>query len=145
MTRSDSQIRLAGDVRTFAQNFLNLLSDQQPVERLLSQVVDDGLEMVFPERTLRSHFEFEDWYAVQRRSLSDQSNEIERIDAREEGDRIAAQVVVVSRATEVPDGRRIARRENQEWRLVRDSSDADRLRIERLRVVDSSDIDPSRR
>lgn len=138
MTTFDGHTMLGGTVREFAQNWFDLLSDHEPVALLLPLLADDGLEMVFPERTLRSHDDFADWYAVVGRSFADQSHEIERIDVLGDGEQTDLSVVVIWRATQVSDDARIAVRATQSWRLVRDDSGA--LRIAEYRVLDMKDI-----
>lgn len=45
---------------SFVHEWFDLLSSHAPVEELLPMVSGDALEMVFPERTLRSHADFRD-------------------------------------------------------------------------------------
>jgi hypothetical protein len=139
MTTTDGQNLLSETVSAFARNWFDLLSAHEPVERLLRLVVDDGLEMVFPERTLRGHADFSDWYGVVGRSFADQSHQVERLGVAEDGDRVDVDVVVIWRATQVSDGSKIAVRANQDWRLIR-AHDSGELRIARYRVLDMTDI-----
>lgn len=139
MTTFGGRTRLDGDVRAFAQNWFDLLSDHKPVELLLRLIADDGLEMVFPERTLHGHADFVEWYAVVGHSFVDQSHEIERLDTRAGDEGIDVEVGVIWRATEASGGRHIAVRANQKWLLTRDAHSGEMI-ITRYRVLDMTDI-----
>ncbi len=105
------------DTFAFAQKWFDLLSEHAPVEQLLPFVADAGLEMAFPERTLRSHADFREWYEVVGTAFSDQTHVIEGLKVIGNGNRIDVDVVVVWTATQTSDGTRSASRVDQVWQL----------------------------
>ncbi|MFC0547846.1 nuclear transport factor 2 family protein [Kutzneria chonburiensis] len=107
------------DVATFVQQWYDLLSDHEPVERLLPMVADDGLEMAFPERTLRGHADFRDWYVAVGEAFSDQTHTVELLSSTDNGDTIDIAVTVVWEATNNADDSRSKFRVNQTWQLVK--------------------------
>ncbi|MFI9276208.1 hypothetical protein ACIGXM_36870 [Kitasatospora sp. NPDC052896] len=104
-------------MKRFAQEWFDDLSTHEPVDRLLARVADTDLEMVFPERTLRSHADFVDWYAVVGEAFTDQTHRIEAFRSESHGDRVEVTVTVVWTATLTSDGTRSAFRVNQTWQL----------------------------
>ncbi|MEV7418440.1 hypothetical protein [Streptomyces sp. NPDC089919] len=105
----------------FAQEWFDKLSRHDPVEEMLPFVADAGLDMAFPERTLRSHADFRDWYAVVGEAFADQSHDIERLEFRPAADDVEAvdvAVTVVWRAKNTADGSLTAVRVDQQWRLA---------------------------
>ncbi|RKH12582.1 hypothetical protein D7V97_08065 [Corallococcus sp. CA053C] len=111
-------------VSQFAQAWFDLLSVHAPVERILPMIADRDLEMVFPERTLRSHEDFKDWYVQVGKAYAGQVHVIERIephegpDARGPADGVAVDVTVVWSVTRVADGKRLTLRSRQTWQLM---------------------------
>ncbi|RCG21913.1 nuclear transport factor 2 family protein [Sphaerisporangium album] len=114
-----NQFALDAETAEFARQWFDRLSAHEPVERLLPLVVDRDLEMAFPERTLRSHDDFRDWYAVVGESFTDQTHVVERLDARDDGDTVHVDVQVVWTATSTSDGSRSSFRVTQVWELAK--------------------------
>lgn len=110
---------LTGDVVTaeFVQQWYDLLSTHEPVEKLLALVSDTDLEMVFPPDILRSHDDFRRWYKAVGEANRDQSHTVERLDTRRQGDTVNVDVTVLWQTTQTSDGVRIRRRVQQQWRL----------------------------
>lgn len=106
-------------IEQLARTWFTLLSEHAPVEQLLRRVSEGELEMVFPERTLRSHADFKDWYEQVGELFREQVHVIERLDWREQGVGVAVEVTVIWEATQVADGRRRAFRATQSWLLER--------------------------
>jgi hypothetical protein len=123
-------------VTEFAQEWFDELSQRAPAPALLARVRDEDLEMVFPERTLRSHDDFAAWYRDVGELYSDQTHVIERLVDHDHGDHVDVEVTVVWAAVDRADGRPFAFRVNQEWTLNRDPDG--RLRIRRYRVLDAT-------
>ena len=119
----------------FAQTWFDLLSEHAPVEKLLPYVADEGLEMEFPERTLRSHADFVDWYGAVGEAFAEQSHVLDELSPHEVG----VELTVVWRALQVADGTRLAMRVNQEWQLERTTAAPER-RIVTYRVVDMTPL-----
>lgn len=106
------------EITQFVQEWFDLLSDHEPIERLLSFVSKTDLEMVFPERTLRSHADLREWYATVGETFTDQSHQVEALDVKRRGDTVDIALVVVWKATQSASGERLAVRVNQQWRLT---------------------------
>ena len=49
-------------IRAFATDWYRALDRHDALEDVLPYLIDDGLEMVFPETTSRGHAGFADWY-----------------------------------------------------------------------------------
>ncbi|GAA2318805.1 hypothetical protein OKJ48_31315 [Streptomyces kunmingensis] len=140
MTTAQSPRTAPGqDAATFVQHWYSILSSHEPVEELLAHVVDDGLEMIFPERTLRGHADFRDWYKVVGESFGPQSHIVEKLRTDEHDGLVDIEVTVVWTAKNLPDGQVSALRIEQSWQLVRDPADGT-LRIRTYRV---GDLDPA--
>ena len=50
------------EITDLADRWYKLLDVHAPTEELLSLIIDDGLEMRFPEETARGHAGFRTWY-----------------------------------------------------------------------------------
>lgn len=130
---TDTAERDTAVLRAFAQEWFDALSYRAPVDQLLDFVVDEGLVMVFPERTLRSHADVKDWYAVVGELYGDQSHTIESFTVSPSTQGTEIKVTVVWRARQLTDGERIAVRVNQIWQLTAPDA-AGRSRILDYRV-----------
>jgi hypothetical protein len=106
-------------VGRFVRNWFDLLSRHAPVAQVLPLVIDNGLEMVFPERTLRGHDDFVHWYAGVGASYTDQDHVVEDMRSVGNGDSVDVDLTVVWRAEKAADGSRLAFRVDQSWRLTR--------------------------
>lgn len=106
-------------VEHFAARWFAALNRHDPVEQLLPMVSPSPLEMAFPERTLRSHGDFREWYAAVGESFRDQDHIVEQIVAGDREEGTAVDVTVVWKATQTADGKRLALRATQQWLLTR--------------------------
>jgi ketosteroid isomerase-like protein len=118
MPRDELHPATHGEIRSFVQEWFDLLSDHAPVERLLPFAADDGLRMAFPESTLRSHDDFRDWYDAVGRAYGEQSHEVEHLRTSPCEGGAECAVTVLWRAAQV-DGPPVAVRVEQNWRLNR--------------------------
>ena len=116
------------EIDSFIQIWFQGLDEHIAVERMLPLIAEEGLEMVFPEQTLRSHADFRSWYAMVGESFTDQDHAVEEISSRPKGDGVALDVIVVWRAVHKSDGEGLAMRANQSWLLDRSPETGD-LRI----------------
>ncbi|WP_328537685.1 nuclear transport factor 2 family protein [Streptomyces sp. NBC_00344] len=106
------------ELADFVQEWFDRMSRHDPVGEMLPFVADSDLEMAFPERTLRSHDDFRDWYAVVGEAFADQTHVVEKAVGRAEGDGVAVDVTVVWTAKSVADGTVSSFRVQQKWRLA---------------------------
>ena len=136
---SDDRLQASSEVRGFVHAWFDLLSEHVPVELLLPFLADQGLEMAFPERTLRDHTDFRDWYTAVGLAYARQTHDVERITAREDADGVDLALTVVWRA-EQTDGPPVAVRVDQDWRLVRLPEGS--LRIAGYQVGEMHDVEP---
>jgi hypothetical protein len=104
--------------KSFVHEWFDLLSAHAPVEKLLPMVSAGELEMVFPERTLRSHADFRDWYRVVGLTYADQDHTIEGLEETPAADGLDLAVTVVWQAKQLSDGKRVRVRVHQEWHLM---------------------------
>jgi hypothetical protein len=68
------------DIRKFVEAWYRKLDVHVPMVELLPLLADDGLEMVFPEATVRGHAGFEGWYQRVIRIFFDEVHEVTRVD-----------------------------------------------------------------
>lgn len=126
-------------VEHFAQIWFGMLNRHDPVEQLLPLVSAGELEMAFPERTLRNHTDFREWYAAVGQNFRDQDHTVEKLQISEERDGTGVDVVVVWKAIQTADGARIVMRATQKWLLGR-SENSDSPVIVRYHVVGFEDL-----
>jgi hypothetical protein len=50
------------EIEAFARDWYRMFDEHVPVDEIAPMVVDDGLEYIVPEATLRSRNEFRQWY-----------------------------------------------------------------------------------
>lgn len=129
----DGEDRLVAD---FVSEWFADLSEHVPVDRLLPKLSKAGLEMVFLERTLRSHADFVDWYEEVGTAYVDQTHSVGDIEigkTSDESELIPVNLIVLWARTLSSDGTRKAFRVSQTWRLRR--APEDRLLIVTYHVV----------
>lgn len=108
------------ETRAFVQEWFDRLSAHVEVDALLPMVSSDpDLEIVFPERTLRNHDEFRDWYAGIGRLFSDQTHDVEAVDVQRLDDNTTAVEVTVVWKADRRDGSSVSARASQSWALRR--------------------------
>jgi hypothetical protein len=111
------------EVQDLVDEWFHCLDVHAPVERLRAMLADDGLEMKFPEKTLRSLEEFGQWYDTVTRQYFDEVHTLEPIAVRQEGPDAIASIRVRWEASvwNPPDAKsqRLAYDADQTWRLRR--------------------------
>ncbi|WP_203827805.1 hypothetical protein [Actinoplanes palleronii] len=110
---------LADSVSAFTASWFAGLDRHAPSEELENSLSTTTLEMVFPERTLRSIAEFRDWYTGVCLAYTAEEHTVEQVDITSADDDIEVTVVVLWRATRTSDDTRLAMRARQTWRLAR--------------------------
>jgi hypothetical protein len=82
-------------LRDLAARWYQVLDRHEPVESVLAFLVDDGLEMVFPETTARGHSGFRSWYDAVTHRFFDEVHTLREVTVtRVDGDRAEVRVVV---------------------------------------------------
>lgn len=82
------------EVQQFAKDFYEKLDIHAPMVDILPMVSPDGLEMKFPEATLRSLADFESWYQRVIRIFFDEVHEVKKCDVSVDGDKARADIIV---------------------------------------------------
>jgi hypothetical protein len=88
------------EIDAFAANWYRKLDEHVPAPEIVSLVLDQGLEFVVPEATLRSRNEFGDWYAGGGghpgviNLFFDEVHTLSRVEAMPGGQRVEVKVVV---------------------------------------------------
>lgn len=89
-TMTDSVIR-----DTVAQ-WYGALDRHDDVDSLLPYLLDEGLEMRFPETTARGHAGFREWYGVVTRRFFDEQHTVTGVEIHRDGPTSATLAVVVN-------------------------------------------------
>lgn len=80
--------------RKLAEDWYRKLDVHAPEIELLPMLAEEGLEMRFPEATLRSLAEFESWYQGVIRIFFDEIHELKKCDVRLDGGRADLDIIV---------------------------------------------------
>lgn len=133
----------AAEIQTLAADWYKKLDVHAPLVELLPLVAADGLEMAFPEATLRSQAEFEAWYERVIRIFFDEVHTLKQVKSTITDDGADVQVVVRWEASvwnpPAAQSQRIKLDAYQTWRVTRDAA-TDRPVIARY-VVDELKYD----
>ena len=82
------------EVQALAANWYRKLDVHAPLIELLPMLADEGLEMRFPEATLRGSADFESWYEGVIRIFFDEVHSLKQVNVDLQGDEVQVQVVV---------------------------------------------------
>jgi hypothetical protein len=82
------------EVQTLAADWYRKLDVHAPLVELLPMVAEDGLEMRFPEATLRTLAEFEAWYTGVIRIFFDEVHTLKQVNVELKDDEAQVGVVV---------------------------------------------------
>ena len=105
------------DIRSFVYHVFALYDKHVPVSRFLPLLADKGLDMRFPDATLRSHKDFKRWYAGIGKDIRSNTHQVERIDVSYPGrGRYQVGVVVLWQAM-IKKGGYVSMRARQVWTL----------------------------
>jgi hypothetical protein len=113
------------EIETLASTWYKKLDVHAPLVELLPLVASDGLEMVFPEATLRSLAEFESWYERVIRIFFDEVHTLKQVQSKITEDGAEVKVVVRWEASvwnpPAAASQRIKLDAYQTWFVVRDA------------------------
>lgn len=125
------------EIEALASTWYKKLDVHAPLVELLPLVASDGLEMVFPEATLRSPAEFEGWYLRVIRLFFDEVHTLKQVKSTITEDGAEVKVVVHWEASvwnpPAASSSRIKLDAYQTWRVIRDA-DTDKPVIARYTV-----------
>ena len=82
------------EVKSLAKDWYQKLDVHAPMVDLLPMLLDKGMEMRFPEGTLRGWAEFEGWYQGVTRIFFDEVHEVKEVDVKLSGNTAKVKVVV---------------------------------------------------
>jgi len=83
-------------IQRFAVAWYEALDRHDDLRDVLAMLVDDGLEMRFPEVTSRGHKEFEAWYLAVTTRFFDEVHTVRSVDVRSVVDGVAEVKVLVN-------------------------------------------------
>ena len=81
-------------IRAFAEEWYRALDRHDVLEDVLPNLIDDGLEMVFPEGTSRGHEGFTAWYKAVTNRFFDEEHTVTAVIPRIDGEAAEVQVNV---------------------------------------------------
>ncbi|MDH3673985.1 MAG: hypothetical protein OES12_00710 [Anaerolineae bacterium] len=82
------------EVQKLAEDWYLKLDVHAPMVEVLPMLSGNGLEMKFPEATLRSLAEFESWYQGVIRIFFDEVHEVKKCDVTLSGDKATVDIIV---------------------------------------------------
>jgi hypothetical protein len=87
------------NIKAFVAAWYLTLDIHAPVGECLKLLADEGLEMVFPEKTMRTAAEFQDWYTAVTNFFFDENHNVASVDIDVSGDKATLGVVVAWQAS----------------------------------------------
>ena len=93
--RPDDAMLLQDAVQSFAARWYQALDRHDDVESVLAYLIDEGLELHFPEGTSRGHSGFRDWYQAVTHRFFDEVHTLREVTVTDTtADSLQARVVV---------------------------------------------------
>ncbi|MBN8541233.1 MAG: hypothetical protein J0L82_12650 [Deltaproteobacteria bacterium] len=106
------------EVTDFALHWFKSFDQNAPVQDFLNKIEANDLEMTFPEKTLRSHQEFQEWYSGVQRDVRQAEHLIQSVVINKKSkDEIWATVRVVWNAEKF-NGEKVEFHARQKWTLT---------------------------
>ncbi|TDB64022.1 hypothetical protein [Arundinibacter roseus] len=81
-------------IQTFAEDWYKKLDVHAPMVEVLPMLIDEGLEMVFPEATVYGYAGFEGWFQRVIRIFFDEVHTVKSVESEISGDTAVSKVVV---------------------------------------------------
>ena len=82
------------EIRKMAEDWYAALDRHVPLPEALEFLLDEGLEMRFPEATVRGHAGFAEWYKAVTNRFFDEKHVVTRVDGTVAGDEARVSVLV---------------------------------------------------
>ncbi|WP_373514728.1 hypothetical protein [Persicitalea sp.] len=112
-------------IEKMAKDWYRKLDVHAPMVEVLPMLIDDGLEMVFPEATVYGYAGFEGWYQRVIRIFFDEVHTVKSVESKIDGDKAVSKVVVKWEASvwNAPDAesKRITLDAFQTWEVMADA------------------------
>ncbi|MGH8032583.1 MAG: cupin domain-containing protein [Luteimonas sp.] len=108
----------ANELKALVYHWFSLLDRNAPVDDFLPLLTDAGLQMDFPEATLRGKNDFRNWYAGINRTIRSASHDIRAIETTISGAHAVVKVTVDWRATSTT-GQSLGFLVEQRWTVSR--------------------------
>lgn len=116
------------EIRSLADEWYFALDRHVPLADVTKFLIDDGLEMRFPEATARGHSGFADWYHNVTNRFFDEKHVVTKVDGAVTGDEAEVSVLVhwEARVWDPPSASSawLGFDADQTWIVVRDQPDA---------------------
>lgn len=120
------------DIKSFVYHIFSMYDYHVPVTRFYPYLVDSGLEMQFPEGTLRSYTDFQHWYDVSvGKHIKNNTHTIEDLHVTVQGNETYQVDLVVWWQAETIEENYLSYRFRQTWTIV---ECGDTLKIQRYIV-----------
>ena len=132
------------EIKSFVYKWFSLFDRNAPTDEFIARTVDQGLEMAFPERTLRSHNDFRDWYGGILENIKKASHDVSDLQVTQESPTQFAVSLRVHWQATTTTGEELSMHVRQEWTVIDDGGPSPR--VKRYIVIADQDTDaPSQR
>jgi hypothetical protein len=118
-------------VTSFVYNTFYMFDKHVPVEQLLKNLVEENLNMQFPEATLKSKEDFKRWYAGIGENIKSNTHKVQSVDVNINANNTYSARVIVLWQAESKKGEFLKFKVEQKWTLVAEQG---RLKIKEYLV-----------
>ena len=105
------------EILSFVYSWFTLFDRQKSVKQFLNVITDKGLEMKFPETTLKSHADFIKWYTGILKSIKHNTHDIENIQIKQISEKQFSVSLDVNWNAVTFKGKRLGMKVHQYWLL----------------------------
>lgn len=122
-----ADVRDDEELTQFARDWYAALDRHDPIDQVLPYLIDDGLEMVFPETTKHGHAGFREWYDAVTHRFFDEEHTVTSVERQGDDPRRVTLEVVVNWQARIwdapePVSKWLGFDAYQTWQVVRDES-----------------------
>lgn len=104
-------------------------------DQFLPFILNDGLEMKFPERTLRSHADFNDWYSGIQKTIKSAGHKLSNVEFKQV-DLVESEISLnVVWSAETFKGEKIVLKVHQIWRIIEATKDKPIIKKLEVQVI----------
>ena len=116
------------EIKSFVYKWFSLFDRNAPTDEFIARTVDQGLEMAFPERTLRSHNDFRDWYGGILENIKKASHDVSDLQVTQESPTQFAVSLRVHWQATTATGEELSMHVRQEWTVIDDGGPSPRVK-----------------